>query len=279
MQANFQNLYISAIEQYRYPAFSLASALLNNLSTQIPVLLLAYLFGVATAGQYTLSLQVLITPMMFLAQAISQVFFSNATSAVKNGEIARETQKLFKVLSKIGIPLAVSLALILPEIFIFVFGSSWREAGSYGQFLIPWILIVFITSPVTNLVLVLKKQKQDMYFQGCLLFLRILAIIVGWKINSNSALSAIMLFGFASFICWITYLFWILKISGNHIIQGIEYLVKEIFSTGLMVIPLMISKAISHEGWIIWIGVLITGGVIYWYLICSKKGLFYVQQI
>lgn len=276
VRVNLEELYNYAIEQYRYPAFSLGSALLNNMSTQIPVLLLAYLFGVGTAGLYTLSLQVLITPVMFLAQAISQVFFSNATRAKENGKITHETAALFRILSKIGIPLSVILAVILPEMFSFIFGSAWLEAGTYGQFLIPWILMVFITSPVTNLVLIFNKQKQDMYFQGCLLCLRIIAIILGWRMNS--AFNAIALFGLVSFICWITYLFWILTLSGNDIMQGIGYLAREFFSAGLIVLPILVSKAISNEGRILSIGTVVTVVLIYWYLICSKKGVFSVEK-
>jgi O-antigen/teichoic acid export membrane protein len=40
-----------------------------------------------------------------------------------------------------------------------VFGPEWETAGRYTQLLAPWLLVNFVTSPVSTLPFVLNKQK------------------------------------------------------------------------------------------------------------------------
>jgi O-antigen/teichoic acid export membrane protein len=43
-------------------------------------------------------------------------------------------------------------------IFVFVFGDNWVLAGQISEILAPWLMINFVTSPISTLPLVLEKQ-------------------------------------------------------------------------------------------------------------------------
>jgi O-antigen/teichoic acid export membrane protein len=44
------------------------------------------------------------------------------------------------------------------ELFALVFGEDWREAGQYAQIMAPWFMVNFMSSPISSLPLILKKQ-------------------------------------------------------------------------------------------------------------------------
>ena len=47
--------------------------------------------------------------------------------------------------------------------FSFVFGEEWFIAGTYAEVLSIWMFINFILSPISNILIVINKQKQNFY--------------------------------------------------------------------------------------------------------------------
>ncbi|MBK6912263.1 MAG: hypothetical protein IPH11_00740 [Ignavibacteriales bacterium] len=47
-----------------------------------------------------------------------------------------------------------------PQIFAFVFGERWREAGVYSQYLTPWLLMNFVLSPISSVPMILGQTKK-----------------------------------------------------------------------------------------------------------------------
>ena len=64
------------------------------------------------------------------------------------------------------------------ELFGFVFGQDWRGSGTYSEILVPMFMINFISSPISSLPLVLRKQKE--FFKLAILgsVMMILAIVL-----------------------------------------------------------------------------------------------------
>jgi hypothetical protein len=42
---------------------------------------------------------------------------------------------------------------------VFVFGDQWLESGKLSEIMAPWLMLNFISSPLTIIPLVLEKQK------------------------------------------------------------------------------------------------------------------------
>lgn len=197
----------------RFPIFSTWEGLANTAGLQLPPLLFATLFGTAAAGLYSLANRVLSLPLSLIGNAIGQVFFSRAADARRNGQLGPLVAQLHAKLAHIGLPPAVLTMLIGADLFALVFGSEWRQAGEFAQWMAPWLYLVFVSSPLSTLFAVAEQQKQGLAFQLILLVSRLLAIGVGAWIGDLSI--TVMLFTGASAACWLGFLFWVGHISGN----------------------------------------------------------------
>jgi O-antigen/teichoic acid export membrane protein len=201
---------------YRYrtfPLFSTWSALFNTAGAQLPPMLFAALFTPASAGMYILANRVLALPMQMLGQSIGQVFTADAATAHREGRLPQLAADIHRRLAHIGMPPMLVLLIAGPELFAFVFGEEWRDAGVFARWLAPWLYLVFVTSPLSALFSVLERQAAGMLFQGLLLTVRVAAIAAGAAMGDIMA--AVAWFAAGSALCWSACLAWLLRASGN----------------------------------------------------------------
>ena len=45
-------------------------------------------------------------------------------------------------------------------LFVFVFGEQWQESGRLSEIMAPWLMLNFVSSPLTIIPLVLEQQKK-----------------------------------------------------------------------------------------------------------------------
>jgi len=214
------------IRYRRFPLFSSWSGLLNTASVQIPVLILSSFFGASVAGLYSLSTRVLQIPIVLVGQAVTQVFFSRAAGAEREGVLPKVTLRLFRILVHLALPGALFLCVSAPALFSLVFGSKWRMAGVYSQWLSPWLFLVTVAGPLSCLPSVLQHQRGEFLFQSTLLSGRIIALL-GTK-RLDSPLITIAVYGVASALLWLGYLCWILRISGNRCSKALANVGKKV---------------------------------------------------
>jgi len=218
-----------AVRYKKFPIFSTWEGLLNTAGTQLPPVLFAVLFGPAAAGLYSLASRVLSMPMSLIGGAVGQVFLSEATDAHRTGRLGKLVTDLHSKLAHIGLPAAVLIFVAGPEIFSIIFGAGWKSAGEFARWMIPWLYLVFVSSPLSTLFSIMEKQKQGMAFQVILLMARIVAIYIGAQ--TGDLLMAVMLFSATSAVCWFGFLIWIAIATGSRLV--------------LMIRPTLIAGAIA----------------------------------
>ena len=140
-------------------------------------------------------------PMSILGSAVAQVFFQTSAQ-LSHDDINRlktVTYNAYRKMLYIGvIPLSIVFA-FGDYIFTFVFGSQWDTAGQYARLLSPWLLLVFVSSPLSNLFTVLEKQREGFLFNLFLFISRVLSLLIGAVVFKN-ALFTILLFGVTGFL-------------------------------------------------------------------------------
>lgn len=213
--ASWHGIAAVAVRYRRFPIFSTWAGLFNTAGTQLPPLLFAALFSPAAAGLYILANRVLQLPMSLVGAAIGQVFFASAAQARREGGLAPLVAGLHARLAHIGLPPALILALIGPELFAFVFGAEWRQAGEFARWMAPWLYLVFVSSPLSTLFAVMERQREALVFQFILLISRVAAILFGAL--QGDLMLTIILFAMASALCYAGLLFWIMMLSGNTV--------------------------------------------------------------
>ncbi|MCJ7443031.1 MAG: oligosaccharide flippase family protein [Methanotrichaceae archaeon] len=197
----------------RFPIFDTWAALLNSISSQLPVFLLAAFFSSIIVGYYALALWVLL-PISLVSSAIMQVFFQRASSAVFKEQLAHFVEEIVSYLVLIGFYPFLLILLFGKDFYIVLFGSQWSEAGVYSQILSFWFLSIFLTSPISVLFSILEKQHIALLVNIILLVTRGGSLILGGILGD--VLLALILFSIISTIINMSTLIWLIgKAKGS----------------------------------------------------------------
>jgi lipopolysaccharide exporter len=220
------------IRYKKFPIYSSWSGMLNTASAMLPALLLGYFFNPTVVGHYTLGHQVLAMPMGIVGGSIAQVFFPQAAEARRSGNLDKLTLEMFQHLLAIGFVPILLITVVAPDLFAIIFGERWWIAGEYVRWLSLWMLFNFISSPISNIYLVLERQREGLIVNFIMFSARLLAVITGGI--KGGALFTIALLGTTSAILWIFNCTYIMHLAGvairkaytailKQIIQGVPY--------------------------------------------------------
>ncbi|MFC1826889.1 oligosaccharide flippase family protein [Thermodesulfobacteriota bacterium] len=201
---SFTEILVQAGRYKRFPLYTAWAGLFNVLGTQLPPILFAALFTPAVAGLYALANRVLSMPMLLVGQSIGQVYFSEAAESRRVGRIGDLVSKVHDKLAQLAMPPSLFLLFVAPELFSFIFGPEWKQAGVFTQFLIPMLYFQFIVSPISQTLLVMERQEVGTILQGVMLLLRFFSLAIGaWR---GDVLLTVGLFSIASSIGYILFL-------------------------------------------------------------------------
>lgn len=137
------------------------------------------MYGKSEYGSYDHAFRMLKLPIVFIGAAIGQVFFRRCT------QLLHDEKSLFPlalrtvlVLAGLSIVPFVLIAVAGPQLFAFIFGDNWREAGTLAAIMVPWLLINFLSSPISHLPVLLNKQRAFFWLNlaGTVLLLLVVSI-------------------------------------------------------------------------------------------------------
>jgi len=211
---NWRGMLYGIKRHRRFPLYGIWSALLNTISWQLPIFLLANYFSVTVVGYYALGFRILQIPMSLIGTAIAQVFFQRAAEARSLGTLTSLVDSTFVKLVMVGVFPALTLSIIGHDLFSLVFGATWGEAGVYAQLLSLWSLFWLISSPLSTLLSVLEMQRFELQFNIILLAARFFALSIGGMLQN--ARLAILLFSAFGLILYVYLCVTLLSASGLH---------------------------------------------------------------
>jgi len=194
-----------------FPKYNLWQGLINNLSGAFPVFILSSYFSTGIAGFYTFGYMVLYRPVNLVANAFYQVMFQRFVEKKQSNSAIRPEVILFlkRTTQVLLLPFVVS-GIFFPEIFGFIFGDKWIEAGRYAQIILPWIFMVSLVMPLSFIPDLYKKQRIAMLIDGVKLVARLGALMVG-VIMENVYIGLALYSGFSTIIIGYS-LFWYLQL-------------------------------------------------------------------
>lgn len=159
---SFKSLKLIAKKYIDFPLYTLPQSLLYQLVIQIPIFFIQDVYSVYLLGLYALTRRVFTVPSNIISSSISQIYYKQATvyyNEEKNRILYLKTRSVIFKLFLITAFLSLLGYSFLPDIFSFVFGKDWREAGVISQYLLIYIVPSFIISPFTQIFLVTRKNK------------------------------------------------------------------------------------------------------------------------
>jgi len=95
-----------------------------------------------------------------------------------------------------------------PQLFAFVFGEKWESAGVYARILSPWIFLDFVRATVSQLVLIVEKQKTFLLFYVAGNILLVISMMIGGMLTHN-ILHCFILFSVLNSLLTVYILFWL----------------------------------------------------------------------
>ena len=202
-----------------FPLINTPHALVNALSSNLPVMLLTSFFTSKVAGLYSLALMAVMLPTGLISNAIGQVFYQRISEAYNKKEsLYPYTVRLVKGLFFVSIIPFGLLFFLAPSLFGLIFGGQWTEAGLYTRILTPWILMRFIVAPMSYVPLVLSQQGKAFSIEIAGIIFVVIALVVGGMLE-NVTLTLSLLSCFSLLV--LVYSFsWIISISKNAKIEA-----------------------------------------------------------
>lgn len=147
---SLRNMALAMSRFRRFPLFEGPFSLVNSAGNYLPPVLLVAFFGPTVGGIFALAQRVLSAPIGMVATASGQVFFASAAQANREGTLGVLVTQVQHNLSRLLLPAMVLLALTGPDVFAFVFGERWRDAGMVAALMTPWLYMQALGSTVST---------------------------------------------------------------------------------------------------------------------------------
>jgi O-antigen/teichoic acid export membrane protein len=166
-------------------------------------------------GYFTLAHKILTAPLTFVGTTVSQIFYEKAARAKEKGmnNLKSITLKLTGVIGVLSIIPCLVIVIWGKEIFELVFGSHYAIAGHYARWIMPWITLTYLVSPLSFLVNVKRKLKFDLLYNITLFITRIIVLVIGgYYFSAETSIAIFCMVG----LCFNLFLLlWLIQISGQ----------------------------------------------------------------
>lgn len=148
----------------QFPKVSLPHVIIDMTRDLLIAYFISIYFGKFIFGSYVYATMMLSLPVSIIGQSIGQVFFQKISKLYSlNQDIIKPLKLVTRNLFFLGLIPFGLLFFYGDTMFSFVFGEDWFIAGTYAEVLSIWMFINFILSPISNILIVINKQKQNFY--------------------------------------------------------------------------------------------------------------------
>jgi O-antigen/teichoic acid export membrane protein len=231
----------------------------NNISWQLPPLMLAGFFSEEVVGLYSPVSRIILLPVSLIGASIAQVFFQRAAELRSQpAELARTAEMIFQRLVSLGLFPSVLLTVAGREVFTVVLGANWSEAGVYAQILAPWMFFLLVSSSLIYIFSVFERQEITLVINVVIFLSRVAALTIGGMLhNIYLALGIWSITGVAIYCglsVWTMVLSGVpMRASGRSLLRYILYAIPAV----ALLLPLKLWLGVAPWVMVIVVGVLL----------------------
>lgn len=155
-------------------------------------------------------------PLAVIGSAVGQVYLNRASQYYNDKQAIKPLMnKIIFRLLLVALPLFLILGLEGDIIFSFVFGQSWKEAGSYVQILSPWLFFNFMSSPIVQTFVVLNKQRNALVYSFIQTVMTI-STVIAIPFFSKDIYTLLPWLSLIGSLSCIVFIIWIYKIVSEY---------------------------------------------------------------
>ena len=200
-----RGMWAMATRYSKFPLVATWSALLDAASRQLPVVVMISFFGPEVTGLYALGQRVLAMPGQLISHSIAQVFFQRAAAEHATGaELGNLVRDIYTRLITVGLLPMLIVAMVGPDLFRFVFGEHWADAGTYSSILTMWMLVMFVSSPLSTIYTVLERQGLRLFMNVLLFAGRLGTLLIGAALFKSVVPTLVLFSGAGCVSCLIS---------------------------------------------------------------------------
>jgi len=194
-----------------FSLFNLPSNFLNNANTQLPPIILSFVFSENIVGIYVMARKIIMIPTTISSNALGQVFYPKAAKEYRQtGRLDKITWQTFLFSSQLTLYPAVLTAAIAGSILPLLLGSRWNGIAVYIILLLPVTLVNAVETQIGfGFIFNILNQQYKILVGNILLFAcRIIPLMACVLLNCSEHLT-ILLFslggatGYAILLVWI----------------------------------------------------------------------------
>ncbi len=164
--------------------FISTSQLMNTSAYSLIAIFIEALYTLTDLAYYSISAKVLGLPMMYITSNVSKVLFKRL------GEKNNNNENLFAFLLKCVLGLCVISFFTFTVIYFIaplcckkIFGGDYETAGYFVQSLCVMFAIRFVAASISTTLIILKKQKFEIYINACLLLNVLISYYISQLLN------------------------------------------------------------------------------------------------
>jgi O-antigen/teichoic acid export membrane protein len=162
-----------------FPKYFAPANVLDSLSANIPVLLLTTHFSLSEIGFYGIAYKLLMQPIVLISSNMNSIMISDMSIRKNNGiPIWDKYKKIFVLLFLSGLIGSLLILFAGPELFSFIFGKEWEDAGFVAMALCPLSVGMIVKGLGNAAVRVFEKQKYMLRYAVVSFVLRFLSLII-----------------------------------------------------------------------------------------------------
>lgn len=190
----------------RFPLYSAPSALFNVLSLQLPIVLIALLYGAHESGYLGMTQRALGLPIALIGVAVGQVYLGELSNAMKRDLSSARAMfvRTSRTLLVVGLSTAIPIFFFGPPVFARILGHEWAQSGQFAKALSVSLAAQLLASPLSSTLTLFERQRLLFVLDTSRLILTSLALVLLAK-SGFGPLVAIWGLSLSSFLTYIAY--------------------------------------------------------------------------
>jgi O-antigen/teichoic acid export membrane protein len=176
----WREMIVVAKKFFVFPVINTPQVLANGLFGWTTILVMSSMFSADDVGFYYLTQKVAMAPASLAGQAVSQVYYREASTAAQcEGIFYRPLLRVIAIQMLIGVPFAFILFFFGSEIFSLAFGAEWRRAGRFAEILAPYVAVHLVLASLAHTTIVAGRQSTMLFLSVIQNFVFVGGFIIG----------------------------------------------------------------------------------------------------
>ncbi len=175
-----------------FPSYHAPLTLANNFGQQLPVFVIAAIFSQSTVGQWALATMVGKMPIQMLVMSVSQVFVKRASERVRARQsVLPDLSMVTALMVAFAAVYALGVWFLAEPLVPVLFGEQWNTAARFLKLMLPWTVMIIVSSPSIGLIAPLRLQRGMLTLQA----VNIVVVLLGaWLIDFSGSPDELIVF-------------------------------------------------------------------------------------